>query len=614
VVRWWAAFFIAGIASPPGTGTGLLAAILISALGFGAAAAARRSPRTPFDRFGTRRVDRAPASFVVCCAAGLVLWQAAGLESAMRSRSSTGAPRSIRESRGTTGAEPSERRRPAGLRALSLPGVRSELLDALDDGRLSRRARGLVGAIVLGERSGVGFTLSDAYSYVGLAHLLALSGMHLGAIAVPLSWLLSRLIRSRRRSDFALLVVLGVYASVACFPASLLRALFLTAAIVGFRSAGMNTDLLGALVAGSGLLVAIDPSIACDAGFQLSFAAVCAIALIAAPLAKSAEAILPDGFRGTILKAVLFPALVTCSVQLFTLPLVVHLFYRTSILAPVVNVIVSIPFAAFLYAGALYVFVPLAALRTLLALGMNPLCAFLEAAPAAFAARPHAGIYRSDVRFDAYLCGTALIAWALRRRCPRRRAIMAAGAAFVVLAFMFPSARMGDSGAAENSGVDYRVTRVSWRGAEYVGAGTGIVFLGDDFGSGEAYRFTRALWAKGVSRVGRCVVAPERLRRNHGLFYLLSRVRVDEVLCSRYLLLQSADLAARVGSRGARIAAVGAGDVIREGRWRLEITGPPFPPPRGTLSGADAVLTWRLIAVRTTSLDLPPDRGYHAVP
>jgi ComEC/Rec2-related protein len=614
VVRWWAAFFIAGLVSPPGAWTGFIAAILVSALGSGAIAAAGRSPRTPFDRRANGGINRSLAAFAICCAAGIVLWQVAGLESAIRVRQGTGPVRSRSGSRGTAAVERLEQRRPAGIRALSLPGVRARLLAALDDGRLSRRARGLVGAIVLGERSGVDFTLGDTYAYVGLTHLLALSGMHLGAIAAPLSWLLSRLIRSKRRSDSVLLVVLCAYAAVACLPASLLRALFLTAAIVGFRTAGMNTDLLGALVAGSGLLVAIDPSIAFDAGFRLSFAAVCAIALVAAPLAKSAGAILPGGLRGAMVKAVLFPALITCSVQFFTLPLVVGLFHRTSLLAPVVNVIVSIPFAAFLYAGTLYVFVPLAPFKALLAFGMNPLCAFLEAAPAVFAARPHAGIYRSDVVVDAYLCGTALVAWALQRSCPRRRACLAAGAALVAIAFIHPSlpmsrARVGGSPVAEG-----RVMRISRGGAEYVGAGKGFVFLGDAFTSGEAYRFTRDLWARGVKGVGRCVVTPERLRRTHGLFYLLSRVRVDEVLCSRYLLLRDADIAARVESRGARIAAVGAGDVLRDGRWRLEITGPPFPPPRGALSGADAVLTWRLIAARTTSLDLPPGRGYHAVP
>ncbi len=536
----------------------------------------------------------------MCGAAAIVVWQTAGLDRIAHDR--PGATRPAR---------------PAGIRSLSLTGARSRLLEGLDDGRLSKRARGLVGALILDDRSGLDFEISETYSYVGITHFLALSGMHLGAIAIPLSGVLSRLIRSRRRSDIALLVILAAYSAVAGFPASLLRALFLSAAVVSYRLAGMNTDLIGSLVAGSCALVAIDPPIAFDVGFQLSFAAVCGIALVAAPLSKKAEARLPGGVRGTMMKAVFLPALITCSVQFITMPLVISLFKRASFYSPVVNVMVSLPFTALLYAGLLYVFVPLGPVRALLALGINPLCRFLETAPGVFARSPHAALYRGDFRIDAYLCGALLAAWALQKSCPRKRAIAGAGAVCVALAFLAPGS--GRSGAHGPGGADRspradQIPRVSCRGAAYLGAGRGFIFLGEGFTSGDAYRFTRSLWAEGVRSAGRCVVAPSRLRRNHGVFYLLTRIRVDEVLCSDYLLLRDANLPARLGAGGAGVRAVRAGDVFQEGRWRLEIAGPAFPPPRGIVAESDAAVSWKLIAGSITPLDLPSSRGYHAVP
>ncbi len=355
---------------------------------------------------------------------------------------------------------------------------------------------------------------------------------------------------------------------MAGLPASLLRALFLSAAIIAYRFIGMNADLIGSLVAGSCILVAIDSSIAFDVGFQLSFAAVCGIALIAAPLSKKAEARLPGGVRGTIVKAVLLPALITCSVQFLTMPLVICLFKRASFYSPVVNVMVSLPFTVLLYAGLLYVFIPLGPMRALLALGINPLCRFLEAAPGVFARGPHAAIYSGDFNIDAYLCGAALGAWALQKSCPRKRMIAVAGAVCIALAFVLPGAgsrRTHPGASAGHSPRADSIPRVSCRGAAYLGAGTGIIFLEDGFTSGDAYRLTRSLWAQGVRGAGRCVVAPSHLRRNHGIFYLVTRIRVEEVLCSPYLLAARRG-SARAARRAGRESQVSARGRRRSGR------------------------------------------------
>jgi ComEC/Rec2-related protein len=600
MVRWWAAFFIAGLVSPPDGRAGLLAALLVGVLAAGAATRAVPGPRMGLDPRGRERFVRALVSFAICGAAAVIIWQAAGVDRPARDRSG---PRST-----GWGAAP-----PGAIRSLSLSGARSRLIDALDDGRLTQRARGLVGALILDDRSGLDFKISETYSYVGITHFLALSGMHLGAIAIPLSALLSRFIRSKRRSDIALLGILCLYSAVAGFPASLLRALFLSGAIVACRFVGVHTDLIGSLVAGSCVLVAIDSSIAFDVGFQLSFAAVCGIALIAIPLSKKVESYLPGGFRGAVVKAIAFPALITCSVQFLTMPLVIWIFKRVSLFSPAVNIIVSFPYTVLLYAGLLYVFIPFGPMRALLAFGINPLCRFLEAAPGIFSRGPHAALYRGDFSIDAYLCGAGLAAWAAQHSCPRRRTILIVGAACMALAFLAPAAkRSGAHGfhqAGESPGSE-SIRRVSCRGATYLGAGRGIIFVGDDFGSGDAYRFTRSLWGEGVRRVGRCVVTPSRLRRNNGLHYLLKRIGVDEVVCSRYLLLGDADLSARLGAQGAKVRGVCGGDVLNDGRWRLEIAGPVFPPPRrGTVAAKDAALKWRLIAGRITSLDLPSRRG-----
>ena len=120
----------------------------------------------------------------------------------------------------------------------------------------------------------------------------------------------------------------------------------------------------------------------------------------------------------------------------------------------------------------------------------------------------------------------------------------------------------------------------------------------EDFRSGDAYRFTRSLWGQGVRRAGRCVVAPSHLRRNHGLYYLLKRISVDEIVCSRYLLLRDPELCVHLGAQGAKVTAVCAGDVLRDGRMEARDRRRPLPaaapgPCRGK---RPPFSTWRLIA------------------
>lgn len=627
MVRWWAAFFIAGLLAPPTFGMQVAASLLVTALA--GWAVVRNAGRTNFrlDGAAGRSSVVAAVLFAVTAASGIVVWEHAGLNrgavecariSAASGQSGTGGfdagSAAGRASR--SGAEDR-----SGFRSLSLTGSRARLLELLNDGRLSKRARALVGALILDDRKGLDFTLRETYSYVGITHFLALSGLHLGAIAIPLSRVLSFFVRSKRSSDAALFAILCLYSAVAGFPPSLLRALFLSAAVLGCRSLGLRTDLFGALVAGSFSLVALDPAVALDAGFQLSFTAVCGIAFIGIPLSGIVEPFIPGGFLGKSLKAICSPALITCSVQFFTMPLTVALFARSSLLSPLINVIVSLPFTVLLYAGALYVFIPWGVSRLLLAAPINVLCRFLGEVPAALAAGPHRGLYRGSFWVEPYVAGVALIACALRPGIVRRRTRLAWGIACIVVAFLAPLCRWHRGGEVPGglvSAAGARDGRRSLPGCFYLPDGGGVAFIDDRFGSREAYRFTRSLWDMGIDRIRVCVVKPSRLRSNHGIYYVSARVSIGEVICSPYLLDGNADMAERLGLHRRSIRPVSRGEVIECASWRLEIVEPVYPPPEGvSVSRNDAGLAWKFM-IRSgsgwTMLDLPRDSRYHAVP
>jgi len=625
MVRWWAAFFVAGLVAPPEFAGALAASLCVAGLSLAALARCTSSSKLRWDDDGRREVARATCACAVTCATAIIVWNAAGLEcmihrdyaghrgTGISARNPAVAAHAGRRARGEENVE--------GIRSLALTSVRSRLLDLLDDGRLSNRSRALVGALILDDRRGLDFTLTESYSYVGITHFLALSGMHLGAIAIPLSKILSRFIRSKRTADLALLAVLCLYSAVAGFPASLLRSLFLCAAVVGYRFLGAQVDLAGGLIAGCFVLAAIDSSVVFDAGFQLSFAAVCGIAFIAMPLTRIVEPAVPPGIGGTIAKGVLYPALLTCSVQFLTLPLTISLFKRSSLLSPLVNVLVSLPFTVLLYAGVVYVFVPIGPLRAILAHPVNLLCRFLAAVPPVFSRGPHAALIRGDFIIDIYVLGVALVAFAMRKSCARRRLALGAGAACVTLSFLLPVAEVRIAGPQPRERPGNAATGeapVGCGGCLYVPAGEGVIFVGERFSPGDSYRMVRVLWGDGVRRIGCCVMTTSRPRATNALAYLITRISVREIICSPYLMAGKPGFASEIAERGIKVRTVSRGDIVGSGAWRLEILGPVYPPPRGVpVSRSEAELSWRFVlgdGWSITSLDLGRASGYYAFP
>ena len=605
MVRWWAAFFVLGLVFPAHFQAELLAFLVATSLLFFSQANKCMRPALRYDLKEQSRLAKTLSYYAIVCSTSIIVWGAAGMERTAHDAALAGAAHERYGSRGL--GETAARRGSAqkgdgiefGIRSLSLWDERSRLLELLDDGRLSKRGRGIVGALVLDDRSGLDWRLSETYSYLGITHLLALSGMHLGVIAVPLSRILSLLIRSKRLRDVLLFSVLCLYSAVAGFPPSLLRALALCAVVIGHGHLSLHGDLLSALIAGSFALAAIDSSVVFDAGFQLSCAAVCGIALIDIPLSRKVESCLPGGVRGVLLKTILFPALMTCSVQFFTLPLVITLFNRSSLLSPIVNVLVSLPFTALLYAGVLYVFVPFGPLRALLSLPMNALCRLLDDVPSSFSHSPHAAIYRGDFNAWLYCAGAAAVAWGLRKSCGQKRRAFVAGAACIVLSFVASSHAWRDVGISPTCGarektVDGRLHRRT--GSVYVASGSGIIYIGEKFGMRESYRLTRELWRGGVRKIGYCVVKPSRVWKNQGFFYFLGRISVKEVIVSPYLLRTEKGFRERMAAKGIAVTTVSAGDRIDTGFVCIEVIGPLYPPPLGTtVMGADATLRCRLI-------------------
>ena len=140
-------------------------------------------------------------------------------------------------------------------------------------------------ALTTGLRGGLDKQLVDNFRAAGTAHVLAISGLHI-ALVCGLAFGVGAFALGRRRQVYLLLPLASVwgYAALAGFSPSVTRAAIMASAYLLARAMGRQRSALPAIGLAAGLMVAVDPAILGSVSFQLSFAAVAGIALLATPL------------------------------------------------------------------------------------------------------------------------------------------------------------------------------------------------------------------------------------------------------------------------------------------------------------------------------------------
>lgn len=195
----------------------------------------------------------------------------------------------------------------------------------------------MLNGMMFGSRGEIPRDLQEAFSESGLAHLLCVSGLHVGLVLGGLLMLLRMLGVSVSGMPFIATPVLFFYAAMTGFGPAVLRAAVMALLLLWAHCLGRERDWPTTLAVAALVVLAVNPLQIYEAGFQLSFTATWGILYLGPWLQKKMEPLpLP-----VCIKSVLW---VTVAAQLGTLPVIINNFNVVS-LASVLTNIVALPLA-----------------------------------------------------------------------------------------------------------------------------------------------------------------------------------------------------------------------------------------------------------------------------
>lgn len=438
---------------------------------------------------------------------------------------------------------------------------------------LRPEAAKLVGAMVLGERER-SKALRDRFARAGLAHLLALSGLHLGIVAAALGLLLAPL--RRARGVVVALAAVAVPFLLGPTP-SLVRAAAMTAvvALAVSQGSGRIGPLAALGVAGAASLLA-RPAWLGDVGFQLSYLSLLGIVAWGVPAARAAATgrsrFDPRAWLGSGLS-------VSLAAWTAGLPVVASSFGSVALAGPVAN-LVAVPLATLL--------VPLgAAIAAAGAVGLptGPLAGALlgpvaEAlvALAALAERVPALPTPAIGGAGTLLFAVAVVPWAgtLRRRFAPSRALLVTSVAVGCWSLLPPAGPLPEWVVLDVGQGDASLIRLPGR-IEVLVDGGGTPFGSYDVG---AEVVVPALRAMGVDALELVVLSHPDLDHAEGLVAVLRSLPVAALAYGHAAPGEPAwdRLAAVARAEGVPLLPLRRGERLRFGRATLHVLHPTAQP------------------------------------
>lgn len=208
---------------------------------------------------------------------------------------------------------------------IKIQRFRNNIVLKLENTALSKETKGLMMAMLLGDREGISNETQKYFADAGVVHLIAISGMHVGVLYFLLLTtfgFLKKMKYGKYFHVFLILFCLWIFAVFSGLSSSVVRCVTMFSFIILSKLNDRKTLLLEPIISSALILLWLHPNFLFDAGFQLSYTAVISIVVFYPLITRKHK------FSSKITQYFFDVLLVSIIAQLGVLPISLYYFHQ----------------------------------------------------------------------------------------------------------------------------------------------------------------------------------------------------------------------------------------------------------------------------------------------
>ena len=196
---------------------------------------------------------------------------------------------------------------------------------------------------ILGDKNGIDNDILSDYQTLGVTHLFAISGMHIGLFSIVILFILKKLNMRENKALFITMLIIGIYGALTGFPASIRRAYILFVFVSLNKIFDLRIKTIYLLILTVIINIFLDSFIIYDIGFLYSVATTAGL-IISKNFLKNGNYIIKL-FKVSIIS------------YLFSMPITINNFFIINPLSPINNLFVVPLVSLIIYPLSLITFI-----------------------------------------------------------------------------------------------------------------------------------------------------------------------------------------------------------------------------------------------------------------
>ncbi len=164
-----------------------------------------------------------------------------------------------------------------------ISNFRKNLVNVIESKIPDPESQQIAAALLLGQKENLDREIKNAYAETGTMHILAVSGLHVGIIYAILLFPLKGIkLKPKQRKIYlsAVILLIWIYALLTGFSPSVIRAATMFSLFTAGQMRDRKPSSFNILAFSAMVMIALDPGVIFEVGFQLSYVAVAGILLI----------------------------------------------------------------------------------------------------------------------------------------------------------------------------------------------------------------------------------------------------------------------------------------------------------------------------------------------